>query len=153
MGNIDDWLESHMKCTFFGHRDCPNNIKDYLERIIVELITENNVDTFYIGNQGNLDAMARVVLNRLKTAHPNIKIYTVLAYLRDADKCLDYGKTILPEGFENVPLRFAIDFRNRWMVKQSDYVVSYVTRDFGGAHKFYQLAQKQNKTVINIAKQ
>lgn len=120
--------------------------------VIIGLITQNEVDTFYIGTHGNFDAFARTVLRKLSNTYPYINVYTVLAYFRDADNDLDYGKTILPEGFENVPLRFAIDFRNKWMLKHSDYVISYVINNFGGAHKFSKLAKKQNKIVINIAK-
>lgn len=138
-------------CTFFGHRDCSNNITDNLTSIIINLIEKNGVDIFYVGNQGNFDAITRAVLHRLKNIYTHIKIYTVLAYLRDANNGVDYGETILPEGFECVPLRFAIDFRNKWMVKQSDYIVTYLVCEFGGAYKFSKLAQKQNKTVINIA--
>ena len=29
--------------------------------------------------------------------------------------------TLLPEGIENVPPRFAISWRNKWMLERSDY--------------------------------
>ena len=55
------------------------------------------------------------------------------------------------EGIENHLPRFAIAFRNRWMIKKSDYVVTYVTRSFGGAYKFKTLSVTKNKTVIEIS--
>lgn len=138
-------------CTFFGHRDCPSSIDDRLRETVIDLITTYNVDTYYIGNHGNFDATARSVLRKLKNTYPHIKIYTVLAYLRDVDNGIDYGETILPEGFENVPPRFAIDYRNRWMVKHSDFIISFVTHNFGGAYKYTELARAKRKTVINIS--
>ena len=63
----------------------------------------------------------------------------------------EYSDTILFEGFENVPKRFAIDRRNRWMIDQSDYVVTYVTHDIGsGAAKFRSIAEKNDKNMINL---
>ncbi len=58
--------------------------------------------------------------------------------------------TILPEGIETVPRRFAINYRNKWMLGKSDIVITYVTRNIGGAWEFKQLAEKQDKTVVNL---
>lgn len=63
---------------------------------------------------------------------------------------IDYKNTIIPEEIENVPKRFAISHRNRWMVNKSDYVVSFVTHSFGGAAQFVEYAKKKNKIVINL---
>ncbi len=35
-------------CTFFGHRDCPNTIKAKLQDVLEDMITNHNVDTFYL---------------------------------------------------------------------------------------------------------
>ncbi|MBE6764742.1 MAG: hypothetical protein E7546_02525 [Ruminococcaceae bacterium] len=54
-----------------------------------------------------------------------------------------YGSdTVLPEGIEAVPKRYAIIWRNKWMIAQSDCVVTCITRPFGGAAQFAELAQK-----------
>ena len=58
---------------------------------------------------------------------------------------------MLPEGIESVPPRFAISWRNRWMLRQSDHVVTFITRSFGGAAQFADAAKQQGKTVINLA--
>lgn len=63
----------------------------------------------------------------------------------------DYSDTMLPEGIETVHPRFAISWRNKWMIKQSDYVVTYITHAWGGAAQFAEKAAKQNKIVINLA--
>ena len=59
-------------------------------------------------------------------------------------------ETLLPDGIEVGPARFAIDRRNKWMIEQADYVITYVTHSWGGAAKFKELAEKKGKTVINI---
>lgn len=59
--------------------------------------------------------------------------------------------TIIPDGIETVPKKFAINYRNSWMIEQSDYVVTYVNSSVGGAAKFKKQAEKKNKIVINLA--
>ena len=76
----------------------------------------------------------------------------VLAYLpKGNDPSSDGSHTILPDGFEFVPPRFAIDHRNRWMLDRSDVVVTYV-RYPGGAEKYKALAERKGKTVVEAAK-
>ena len=36
------------------------------------------------------------------------------------------------------------------MIKQSDYVVTYITHSWGGAAQFAEMAERQKKTVINL---
>lgn len=53
-------------CTFFGHRDCPETIKPKLREVLVDLITNHNVDMFYVGYQGQFDAYVHSELKKLK---------------------------------------------------------------------------------------
>lgn len=75
----------------------------------------------------------------------------VLAYLPRPDgEHQDYADTLFPEGIEMVPRRYAISWRNRWMLRRADYVVTYVTHGWGGAAQFAELAKKQGKMVCNL---
>ena len=98
--------------------------------------------------------MVRSVLKELVSLYPYINYAVVLERMppkRDEFDICDYSDTMLPEGIETVHPRFAISWRNKWMIKQSDYVVTYVTHSWGGAAQFAELAEKQKKTVINLA--
>lgn len=61
----------------------------------------------------------------------------------------DYSDTMLPEGIESVHPHYAIFWRNNWMLKQSDYVVTYITHNWGGAVQYAEKARLQRKLVIN----
>ncbi len=52
-------------CTFFGHRECPAEIKPVLRNTLEDLILNYGVDLFYVGNQGQFDACVRSVLREL----------------------------------------------------------------------------------------
>ena len=138
-------------CTFFGHRDCPETVRQRLKSVLVELITNNNVTTFYVGNQGQFDAYVRNELQKIQQEYPQINYAVVLAYMpcKEIDYT-DHSNTLLPEDIEDVPPRYAISWRNNWMLKQADYVVAYVTHSWGGAAQYTKKAEKQGKTVINL---
>lgn len=141
-------------CTFFGHHDCPSAVKPQLQIVLIDLIEGCGVDTFYVGNHGAFDAMARSVLSELKQIYPHIRYTIVLAYMPQYNSTLGKSyeaNTMLPEGIENVPKRFAIVWRNKSMLRQSEYVVAYVVHSVGGAARFVDMAQKQGKEVIRVA--
>ena len=134
--------------TFFGHRDTPKETESALRLTLIDLIENKNATVFYVGNHGNFDAMVRRQLEDLSKTYP-IKYYVVLAYMPSKNDKPD-EHTILPEGIETVPRRFAINYRNKWMLNKSDIVVTYVTRNLGGASHFMNVAKVSTKAVINI---
>lgn len=141
-------------CTFFGHRECPETIKPKLREILVDLITNQGVDMFYVGNQGHFDTLVRSTLRDLQKEYPKVNYTVVLAYMpgkqNDYD---DYSDTMLPEGIESVHPRYAISWRNNWLLKQADYVVTYITHSWGGAAQYAAKAKKQGKTVVDLVSQ
>ena len=142
-------------CTFFGHADSPTNIKKEIQKVIEDLILQKGVNTFYVRTNGNFDRMVQSVLIDLKKQYPNLECCTVLAYIPGIKPEFDIGyeklESLYPDGLEKVPKRFAIDWCNKWMVQQSDYVISYVRHSFGGAAKYMELAKRKKKIVYNLA--
>ncbi len=136
-------------CTFFGHTDAPYEIYPILEESLKELITHRDVSVFYVGVEGRFDEMCYKVLKSLRCEFPYIIIYRVYAYFPKHMESLE--DSIYPEGIEQVPKRFAISWRNKWMIEKSNYAVTYVNRKFGGAYKFENMAIKKNLNVLNIA--
>ena len=140
-----------MVCTFFGHKDTPKEIEPTLRSTLIDLIENKNVNVFFVGNNGNFDTMVRRQLEDLSHVYP-ITYNVVLAYLpTEKNKYDDLTHTIYPEGLETVPRRFAISWRNKWMIQQSDIVVTYVTHSFGGAAQFKEMAVRQGKIVIELS--
>lgn len=141
-------------CTFFGHKDTPQKIEPILRAVIINLIENENVTSFYVGNNGNFDNMVRKTLKSLKSSYSYIHYAVILAYMpqsRTQESYNDYSDTIFPEEFEKILPKYAIVKRNNWMLNRSDYVVSYITHTWGGAAQFKRLAEKKGKTVINLA--
>lgn len=94
------------------------------------------------------------LLKKISAEYTMISCAVILAYL-PTDKtntmCCDLP-TIYPEGIECVPKKYAVSFRNDWIVRQADMVVCYITHDFGGAAKFVEKARKKGKIIYNVSK-
>lgn len=107
---------------------------------------------FYVGNHGQYDAIVRSMLRELKKEYPQINYAVVLAYMPGKQsEHDDDSDTMLPHGIECVHPRYAISWRNSWMLKQSDCVVTYITHSWGGAARYASKAEKQGKMVLELA--
>ena len=91
--------------------------------------------------------MAAQIIHELKAEFPNIESTLVLAYLStDVDLQL-YVNSLYPP-LENVPPRYAISRRNRWLIENSDVVVAYVQHSWGGAATTLSYTKRKGKAVI-----
>ena len=141
-------------CVFFGHKDADSSISSRVKEAIIKLIREQDVDEFFVGNNGKFDYIVYSALKEIKAEFPDITYSVVLAYLpgekQEYENYYTDEESFLPDGIEIGSVRFAIDRKNKWMVEQADYVITHVTHSWGGAAKFKELAEKKGKTVINI---
>ena len=111
-------------CTFFGHEDCPDSVRKQLRTAVLALAGQGVLD-FYVGCNGNFDRLARSVLKELSSQFSGLRYCIVLAYLdkNAADLHEQSYPTLFPEGIEKVPPRYAISWRNKWMLSRAEYVI------------------------------
>lgn len=137
-----------MRITFCGHKEVWDRepVERWLKQVCGELISQG-ANEFFLGGYGHFDYMCASALRKLKEIHPQIRLILVLPYLNSTMITDGYDETVYPP-LETVPPRFAIVRRNEWMVRESDVVVAYVIRGFGGAAKTLEYARKKKKTII-----
>ncbi len=143
-----------MVCSFFGHKDAPQSIYPQIKGSIEQLIIQRNIYSFMVGNNGRFDSMVLKALREMKEKYPHICYNVVLAYIpsdKNEHELYDPSETLIPDGIEARPKRFAISYRNRWMVQKSNVVLCYITRSWGGAVQFVQYAQRQGKDIVNLS--
>lgn len=143
-----------MTYCFFGHGSTPLEVFPDLLSTIRNCVQKDASAQFLVGNHGNFDSMALKCLRTLRKEYPMIVYHVVLAYLprpKDPYPLYEAWETLYPEGIEGAPPRFAISWRNRWMVQQSDLVICYITWHYGGAAQFVSYAKRQGKQIINLA--
>ena len=90
--------------------------------------------------------MAYRAVKELQVEYPEIRVYRVLAYMPKEE----IADSILPEGIELVHPKYAISWRNKWMLDHTDYVIAYTTHNYGGAAKYVKQAEKESKLVLYL---
>lgn len=143
-------------CCFFGHRDIFENIESDLENAVIKVIENSDVKIFMVGDHGRFDALCASTVRKLKKRYKDVKLYLVKAYFSNelnTNKIYYeqlYDDVIVPDVVLDAHYKTAIGIRNRWMIDNSSYVITYVRRDFGGAYKAEKYAEKESKAIIKI---
>lgn len=138
-------------CAFFGHSSCPNSIYPELKNQIEFLIKNCNVKTFLLGDYGNFDVLVLKAIREISEIY-DISYKVILSYIPTSYNFFAKDpNSIYPDELTFVHKKFAIDYRNNYLVDKSDYFITYITHSHGGAAKFAYKAKRKCKTVINIA--
>ena len=143
-----------MTVTFFGHRNTPDSVQPILKKTLIQLIVNEDADTFYVGNEGSFDRMVYGTLKELRKIYPFIEYKVVLAYLtkRKSDYyTVEPADTLFPDELLKTPLKFAVSKRNEIMLKLADTVVMYACTA-GSTLNLKALAEDRGKRVINLYK-
>ena len=148
--------------SFFGHRiiDDLNKVQNELENIISKIVSEHEYVQFLVGRDGDFDIIAASAVRKVKKTLfvDNVDLNLVLPYMRaeisnNIEYMLDYYNDIqVDDDARKAHFKAAIKIRNQNMVKKSQLVICYVEKNKGGAYNAMKYAQKQDCTVINIAK-
>ena len=141
-----------MTCIFFGHRDTPISVKNEIEKAIINLI-EQGVDQFYVGNNGIYDLLVQSILKNYAIVRKDFEYSIVLSHVGEIAISGEQEKTILPEGLETVPPKYAISKRNEWMLKKGDLILAYVQHRYSNSYKWFEKARKKGLCVINLARE
>lgn len=138
-------------CTFFGHSECYGLDAAVLRNAIENLIKQGTSE-FLVGDHGRFDGMVFSCLQDLSKDYPEISYSVALAYLPTRKEAYDLyqGHSFYPAGQERGPAKFAIDRRNRYLLRQADICLCYVNHTFGGAYKFICLAKRAGLRVFNL---
>ena len=137
-------------CSFFGHSLCPDSIKPVLKKNIEELI-KCGINCFLLGDRGDFDILVLKTIKDLQEEY-EFSYKIILSYIPQSKSCFTNDPhSIYPEELAVVPKRFAIEYRNRYLVENSDCFICYITHNYGGAVKFARKAKRMGKTVINIS--
>jgi hypothetical protein len=143
-------------CCFCGHRDIYENIDNQLRTEIGNAIN-NGIKTFYSGGMGMFDSKCENIVREYKRGNKDISLILVSPYfIQKFNTEKEWYKTryddiIIPD-LGNVHYKQAITKRNQWLAEQSDLIIAYVVRKYGGAFTMYKYALKRQINVVNLGK-
>lgn len=153
------------KVCCFGHREMFRDIdsadeiyyvKNNVSGIIESQISNEGFGVFMTGGRGEFDNIYADEVRKLKYKYPYIKLILVEPYFSHRlNKNKAYYETmydsiIIPDELANIHYKKAITARNKWMVDNSELVISYVNRWSGGAYKAIKYAKETKTFVINL---
>ena len=150
-------LSIFMVCCEFGHKEIFQNIGNRLDEAIAQSI-DFGCSVFYTGAMGEFDSLFSSAVRIAKKTHPEIKLICIKPYLtKELNENKDYysamfDDVIIPTDLMGIHYKTAIKARNRWIVDNSDVVIGYIIRDYGGAYTAIKYAEKKNKKIILINK-
>lgn len=143
-------------CCGFGHRIVLIDVEGPLREVLCNLIETHGVTRFLTGGMGEFDELFAKTIRSLRSVYPQINLCLVVPYLtkslNEKRELLSflYDEIILPSELDGANKKAAIPMRNRWMVDHSDFVISAVHRDFGGAYEAVSYATQRGVQVKNL---
>lgn len=143
-----------MTCCGFGHRDVFQNIDKELCEAVQSAVSIG-CDVFYTGAMGDFD---RCFSSAVRKQKKKAKLVCVKPYMSNELNTNKqyyndmYDDIIIPDELAFEHYKSAITKRNRWMIDNSDIVIVYVIKNYGGAYDAMRYAERQNKTVVKIEK-
>ena len=144
--------------SFFGHRELDGYfyLESKLKDLIGNLIRENEYVNFLVGRNGEFDNLVSYVIRQMKNEYGNEKCnhtlvlpYCTAEYrnnMKSFEKYYDYIE--IYEEVTKSYFKSAITERNKRMVDNSDLIIFYIERNYGGCYNTYKYALKKNKSII-----
>lgn len=151
-------MKTRKICCFAGHRRLygTEELQKKLYKVIEELILKHGVKEFWVGNYGVFDKMASYILNEIKNIY-DIRIGLIIPYLTcEIIENNDYYNrrfdfVSVADVPETTHYRGRIKKTNEYMVDNSEYLICFVNKEWGGAVNTLKYAEKKKKHIINIA--
>ena len=146
-----------MVVTFFDHAQFFRSNEN--EQKILSFLEEtvgNTPVNFYLGGYGDFDELAYTCCKKYKASHPQVSLIFITPYMttqyrqsQPDNLKRQYDEILFPD-LENKPLKFAVFYRNRWMVEHADCILCGITHSWGGAYQAVLHAKRKNKPIFNI---
>ncbi len=147
--------------SFFGHRKIEQicDIKERLDKIIRDIISQKDYVTFLVGNNGEFDQLVSSTIKNIadQYGYGNTNLILILPYMKagyrnNKQNYLEYYDDVeICAQSSDAYFKSAIQIRNKSMVDRSDLVVCCIQHKSGGAYKTVQYAEKQGCKIINVA--
>lgn len=151
-------------CCFTGHRDLTEEEKYTAERrirAVVKAFYEMGITDYITGGAIGFDTIAAAtIINMKRSGYPNLRLAVVIPFKDQPERWSHSDKvlyrTTLEAADEIVCLNekytpSCMMERNIFMVDNSSYCLSYVTRQSGGSWNTVKYAERHGLKIINLA--
>lgn len=159
-------------CAFLGNdydkfwnvkleHDMPSGLKEKIKEQIINLIENEGVYTFFVGEIGGYEKDAYDVVLEVKKEYPQIRVILVVSNMAKLNEvggdgsCYivhrrDFDDFILPDRCGSGYKKLCIVYRNRFIIENTDFIIAYNQRQ-GRAYEFCKAAKGKCVKVIELA--
>lgn len=144
-----------------GH-NTPPNLKERIREQVINLIENEDVDTFLVGELGGYEIDAYDTVLEVKKEYPDIRIILVISKISelheigekadDDDYIIErrgFDDFIFPSKCESGYKKLGIVYRNRYIIENTDFIIAY-NQYHGKAYEFCKQAKNKGVTVIEF---
>ena len=145
---------------FFGHRYVENTfaVSEGLQREIRQLLSEKEYVEFFVGKNGEFDAIAASAVRCAKKEYrgDNSSLVLILPYITAEYRNNEefflkyYDEVEVCEESQNAYFKSAITVRNQKIAERADCIICHIKRENGGAYAAVEYAKKLGKRIIYI---
>ncbi len=152
----------NITCCFTGHRDVPAYEKERIYRDLnaeISALIKKGITRFRCGGARGFDTMAALTVLDIKKLNPEIFLIVDvpcrnqhLCWNKEERAAMDYILSVADEINELSQYYYngCMQYRNRYMVDRSAYLIAYQTKPVGGSAYTVLYAKEQNLTIIKI---
>ncbi|MBQ4516058.1 MAG: DUF1273 family protein [Clostridia bacterium] len=149
-------------CCFTGHREVPQCEKERLYRVLyteISALIKKGVTIFRCGGARGFDTMAALAVLDIKKLNPEISLIVDvpcrnqhLNWNEEEREAMEYIMSVADKVNVLSPRYYngCMQYRNRYMVERSAYLIAYQTKATGGSAYTVLYAKEQGLTVIKI---
>lgn len=149
-------------CCFTGHREIPEPERERIYHDLygaVSTLIEKGVTRFRCGGARGFDTMAALIILDIKKLNPKVSLIVDVPcqnqhsrWKSDERAALDYILSVADEVNILSPHYYngCMQYRNRYMVDRSAYLIAYQTKPVGGSAYTVLYAKEQNLTIIRV---
>ncbi len=158
MGKVCSFLGNDYK--FTATETKRKIIKEKLKEQIINLIKNENVDTFLVGEKGYYEKDSYDTVLEVKELYPQINVVLVISSIRDLQDvgeddsnhihkkryCDDF---IFPDKAAVGYKRWCIVHRNNYIIENTDFIIGYNKYE-GRAYQFIKKAKNKGVQIIEL---
>ena len=151
-------------CCFTGHRDLLVSDRERLYSSIYDAVLSllsKGVTEFHSGGALGFDTAAALVVLDVKKLHPEVRLILDLpcasqskAWKTEDKQIYEYLLAVADETHILAPYYYkgCMQMRNRHMVDQSAYIISYCTKSTGGSAYTLRYAKESGCEIIELSR-
>lgn len=158
LGNDYDFMRGRKR-----ERRTDYALKEKIKEQIINLINNENVTQFLVGEIGGFETDAYDAVLEVQKSFPQIKIILVISQITELNEINRIAPDLIREkrGFDEFILpdkcatgykRLCIVYRNRYIIEHTNFIIAFNPLH-GRAYKFCKQAESKRVKVIELAKE